>query len=75
METPSSKVTAAVLAGAVVTFAAYLVELVSAVELPATAAAAATTIVSFVLAYWVPESNPAPSAVETVMDRVTEPET
>lgn len=56
---PTTKVTAGLLAGAVVTLIVWLVGLSTSVEVPAEPAAAMVVIVSFVLSYLVPESSSA----------------
>lgn len=58
---PSSKVTAAGLAGAVVTWVVWALDQFWGYTLPAEVAAASVTVVSFLLAYVVGENRPAPS--------------
>lgn len=53
---PETKVTVAALAGAVVSVVVWVVGLTTSVEVPAEAAAALVTVVSFVLAYLVPNA-------------------
>ena len=60
---PSTKVTTGAVAGAVVVFLLWVAKASGWVDtVPEEAVAALTTVVSFVLAYWVPETNPAPSS-------------
>lgn len=51
---PDTKVTVGALAGAVVSIIVWVVGLTTSVEVPAEAAAALVTVVSFALAYLVP---------------------
>ena len=60
---PSTKVTTAAVAGAVVTFLLWVAKSAGWVDdIPEEAVAAATTVVAFVLSYFMPETNPAPSS-------------
>jgi di/tricarboxylate transporter len=65
---PSTKVTAGVLAGAVTTVILWIVEASTSIDVPALVAAAIVVVVTFVLQYFIPETNPAPSA-EAAMAR------
>jgi hypothetical protein len=59
---PSTKVSTGAVAGAVVVFVIWVVKAAGLVDdVPPEVAAAVTTVVSFVLAWLVPETNPAPS--------------
>jgi hypothetical protein len=66
---PSTKVTAAALAVAVGSIVVYLIETLGRVDLPTGVEAAIVVILTFLAGYLTPESNPAPSAVETVQKR------
>ena len=57
---PTDKVTAGLVAGAIVTIGVYIISEVAKVQVPPEVAAAATMIVSFVMSYFVPEQHPAP---------------
>ena len=60
---PSTKVTTGAMAGAVVAFLLWVAKASGWVDdVPEEAVAALVTIVSFVLSYMVPETNPAPSS-------------
>jgi hypothetical protein len=69
-DVPSTKVNAAVLAGAVVTILTFLVEVFSDVELTAGVAAAITTVLVGLFGFVVKETNPSPSAVAAIQDKV-----
>ena len=60
METPNTKVTAAALAGAVVTIVIWILEATMSTEIPAAVAAAIVVVVSFGLGYFVREPTTAP---------------
>lgn len=72
VDTPSTKVTAGVLAGAVVAILVWLVQEFTDIDPPAAVAAALVVIVSFLLSYFIRETNPAPSAVAEVESRHAE---
>jgi hypothetical protein len=59
MQTPSTKVTAAGLGGAVVTILAYVLNAALGIDIPAEVGAAGATVVGFGLGYAVKEQNPA----------------
>lgn len=61
--TPSTKVTTGAIAGAIVVFLLWVAKSTGLVDdMPEEVAVAISTVVSFVLSYVVPETNPAPSS-------------
>ena len=62
METPSTKVTTFTLAAAVAAIVAWAVETWAHVHIPDGIQMALAIVVGAILAYWVPETNPASSA-------------
>lgn len=59
---PSTKVTSGALAGAFTIILVWLLQASGTAEVPGEAAAAITTVFAFVVSYFVPETNPAPSS-------------
>jgi hypothetical protein len=70
LDVPSTKVTAAGLAGAVVTIVAFLLDVFTDVEFTAGTAAAVATVLATLFGFVVKETNPPPSAVEAVAKKV-----
>lgn len=64
---PSQKVTAAATAGAVVTILAWIVSSQTTLTIPAFIEEALEIVAVAVIAYWVRETRPSPSAIDTLM--------
>ena len=70
MDTPSTKVTAAALAGAVVTILTFLVDTFTDIDLTAGVAAAVATVLAGLFGFWVKETSPSPSTIEVVRQKM-----
>lgn len=70
MQTPSTKVTTAALAGAVVAVLLWAAQRFAGIEVPAEAEQSLVVVVGFVLAYLVPERRPPESAMEAVREQL-----
>ena len=71
IDTPSTKVTAGALAGALTALIVWAVGQWTAVDVPPEAAVAGTVVISFLLSYLIRETTPAPSAVAEINERQT----
>jgi hypothetical protein len=63
---PSTKISAATIAGAIGSILVWLLHDYAGVNMPDGVAAAVVLLISVLIAYFVPETNPSPSAVEAV---------
>lgn len=70
---PSTKISAASIGGALTAIVLWGVNHFTGVDVPPEVAAAITTVVAFLLGYFIPETNPAPSAVEAIEVRTEVP--